>query len=429
VRKLDSAWELLFENFSIMERVEENGYFDIQASDFKKYNFEPRLLTKIDHSHQMPLVMNESKVSILTLSNSTWRIGPFDIFCNLPTWQPPAQEVIQKTLPTWLESLASDAITGEGALINAADASGIFSDFVDEELISTVNGKGRSGSFDFTIKDHSQKAMKIPVTGAQIEVDAGFEGHNALYLVEAKKHMSIDFNVRQLYYPFRTWNQRVQKSVRPIFITLANDVFDLTEFYFEDPEDFSSIRQVSHRRYMLMTQEIDVKEILGLANRKHNTIFNPKAEKVPFPQADDVERLIDLLDFVSMEQRSAENIAENYEFHMRQADYYFSAARYLNLGEIIQGSDGKKYRQLTPEGLQIAMLGYAEKRIALADKMLDIPAIREAYLMSIASDERLSLADVEKIVGLSSIREGISGSTLKRRSQTVLAWTKWLKDL
>jgi hypothetical protein len=429
LRKLDSAWELLFEKYSIREQVEENGFYDIRASDFKEFNFEPRLLTKIDHSHQMPLVMKDCDLSILTLSNSSWRIGPFDIFCELPAWQQPDSSIVHKTLPNWLESLASDAITGEGALINAADASGIITDFVDEEVIPTVNGKGRSGSFDFTIRDHTEKQMRIPVSGAQIEVDAGFEGHNALYLLEAKKHMSIDFNVRQLYYPFRTWDQRVKKQVRPIFVTLANDVFDLTEFEFEDPDDFSSISQVSHRRYMLVAQEIDAKKIFDIAKNKSNEKYYPGSEKVPFPQADDVERLIDLLEFVLIEPRSAEAISDNYEFHMRQADYYFSAARYLNLGEIVQGSDGRKYRKLTPQGQKIASLPYVEKRVALAGIMLDIPAVREAYTISVASDEPLTVRDVEKIVGLSSASEGISGATIRRRSQTVLSWTRWLKGL
>jgi hypothetical protein len=247
-----------------------------------------------------------------------------------------------------------------------------------------------------------------------------------LYLFEAKKHLSLDFNVRQLFYPFRTWDGRVAKKVRPIFITLANDVFDLTEFSFPDPSNMSSIELVSSKRYMLSEDLVSEREIVEIARRTMSGAGRALSRNVPFPQADDFERVIDITEFVSTEPRSLDDISTNYEFHPRQADYYFSAARYLGLGEIIRGSDGINYRQITPLGEEIIRLPYAAKRKAFAKLILEIDAVRQIYLLKVENGVLADMAEAERIVTEHSANEGISGSTIHRRAQTVLAWVKWL---
>lgn len=424
--KSGDAWARLFEHFEIAEHVALEGYFDIQAHHFKRFHLEPRLLTKIDHSHQLPPVMKSKGLAILTLTNSTWRVGPFNIFAKLPEWKVPDSTVVHKTLPGWLESLNGKGITGEGALINAAEASGIFQDFVGEDLVATVSGKGRSGSFDFTVSNTTAGSSKIEVRGAQIEIDAGFEGPSALYLVEAKKHLSLDFNVRQLYYPYRTWSGKVSKPVRTVFITLANDVFDLTEFSFANEMDFSSIQMVSTKRFMLTPDLVTRRQIVQIAEEiERNPPISPIRD-TSFPQADDFERMIDLLEFVATRPRSREDIALNYEFHDRQADYYFSALRYLGLGEKVRGSDGLTYRVLTKVGAEIAALPFAKKRLALAKRLLEVSALREMFLSAVRSGRIHSVEDAEKLVAIAGKVEGFDGSTIHRRAQTALAWVRWL---
>jgi hypothetical protein len=424
--KAGEAWGHLFSHYSIAEKVANDGFYDISSAEIKALHFEPRLLTKVDHSHQVPPIMNDHGLSILTLTNSTWRIGPFEVFKSLPKWTTPDETITHKSLPSWLQALTKDGITGEGALVNAADASGILNDFCGEDLVATITGKGRSSTFDFSVDNKISGTTFIEVKSAQIEIDAGFEGPNALYLFEAKKHLSLDFNVRQLFYPFRTWDGRVAKKVRPIFITLANDVFDLTEFSFPDPSNMSSIELVSSKRYMLSEDLVSEREIVEIARRTISGAGRALSRNVPFPQADDFERVIDITEFVSTEPRSLDDISTNYEFHPRQADYYFSAARYLGLGEIIRGSDGINYRQITPLGEEIIRLPYAAKRKAFAKLVLEIDAVRQIYLLKVENGVLADMAEAERIVTEHSANEGISGSTIHRRAQTVLAWVKWL---
>ena len=424
--KSGDNWKFLFEKYRIAEHVDKHGYFDIRASQFKDNHLEARLHTKVDHSHQLPPIMKSTGTSILTLTNSSWRIGRFEIFEKLPAWTTPDHTVKTKSLPQWLESLTRTGITGEGALVNAAAAAGILKDFAGEDLLPTITGKGRSATFDFKVRNTSGGSTPINVKSAQIEVDAGFEGRNALVLLEAKRHLSLDFNVRQLFYPYLTYSSRVHKPVRPVFITLANDVFDLTEFAFDDPTNLSSIRLVASARYMLTDSTVSEKEILQIALALDANPIPRPSNAAPFPQADDLERIIDMTEFVAAEPRSLDDITNLYEFSPRQSDYYFSAARYLGLGEVVKGSDGLNYRQVTALGSNIAKMPYSEKRLALAKLILEIPAIREIYLAYVENQQMMPKSAAEAAVAKWSAAEGFSGSTVGRRTQTVTAWVRWL---
>lgn len=424
--KSGDNWKFLFEKYRIAEHVDKHGYFDILASQFKDNHLEARLHTKVDHSHQLPPIMKATGTSILTLTNSSWRIGRFEIFEKLPAWTTPDHTVKTKSLPSWLESLTRDGITGEGALVNAAAAADILNDFAGEALLPTITGKGRSATFDFTARNTYGGSTPINVKSAQIEVDAGFEGKNALVLLEAKRHLSLDFNVRQLLYPYLTFSSRVKKPVRPMFITLANDVFDITEFAFDDPTELSSIRLVASSRYMLTDSHVSEKEILQIALAIDVGSHNRVSRDAPFPQADDFERIIDMTEFVAAEPRSIEDITNLYEFSARQSDYYFSAVRYLGLGEIVRGSDGLQYRQATSLGSEISKMPYAEKRLEMAKLVLQIPALREIYLAYFDSLTIMPRVAAERVLEKWSRDEGISGATIVRRTQTILAWVRWL---
>ena len=424
--KAGDNWKILFEKYRIAEHIDRYGYFDIRASHFKDNHLEARLHTKIDHSHQLPPIMKATGTSILTLTNSSWRIGRFEIFEKLPAWTTPDHSVKTKSLPQWLESLTRTGITGEGALVNAAAAAGILKDFAGEDLLPTITGKGRSATFDFMVRNANGGSTPINVKSAQIEVDAGFEGRNALILLEAKRHLSLDFNVRQLLYPYLTFSSRVQKPIRPVFITLANDVFDLTEFTFDDPTELSSIRLVTSSRYMLTESTVSEREILQIALALDSNPIPRTPNVAPFPQADDFERIIDMTEFVAAEPRSLDDLTNLYEFSPRQSDYYFSAARYLGLGEVAKGSDGLNYRQATALGSAISRMSYSEKRLALAKLVLQIPAVREIYLAYFENQKFMTKNEAEAIVAKWSATEGFSGSTVVRRSQTISSWVKWL---
>jgi hypothetical protein len=172
------------------------------------------------------------------------------------------------------------------------------------------------------------------------------------------------------------------------------------------------------------------KEIVHVARkvREQSKASQKTFREVPFPQADDFERIIDLVEFLSESPRTIEEITLQYEFAPRQSDYYFNAARYLGLAEVSRGDDGTNFRQATELAKTIITMPYKERQLRLAELILAIDPIAEIYLDWINGIETPNLDKIEKLFTESKSSQGLSGATLRRRAQTINAWVTWLKS-
>ena len=123
-----------------------------------------------------------------------------------------------------------------------------------------------SGVFDFKINDTQKNFRRVVnVNNSQIEIDAAFEGKNFLTLMEAKRDLSEDFLIRQLYYPYRAWQNKITKTIKTIFLVYSNGIFYLREYFFEEPGNYNSLRLVRQKRYSVENTRItlgDIQKIL-----------------------------------------------------------------------------------------------------------------------------------------------------------------------
>lgn len=428
VSAYDAAWTGIFDKYDVPAVVQQEGFIDVTADQLREFR-EPRLLTKMDHSHQLPKVFQEHGYNILTRGISTFRIGTFEVFQDLPEWTVPATEVENLTLPSYIETLDVTKVTGEPAVINAVHASGVLTNFCGEEVVLTVSGRQRTGEFSFSVDDKVRGTSEVTVSGAQIEIDAAFEGKEAFTIVEVKNHLSHDFCVRQLYYPFRTWRERIKKPTRNVFLTLANDVYDLHEFEFVDPFDYSSATLTNHKRYTIGVVRPTEAEVVTRARRAIEAPTQRVVRVAPFPQADDFERVMDLVAYLSEAPRTVEDLAVNYGFDPRQSDYYYNAAKFLGLAESDKGEDGREYRRSTTLANDILALPYRDKNLRFAELIFEIKPIAETYFEWVRMDEKPSIHRVVEIFSKSQDGEMLAESTQKRRSQTILAWASWLRQI
>ena len=62
----------------------------------------------------------------------------------------------------------------------------------------------------------------LEINGSQYETDGCYETHNHVCLVEAKSILCEDFNIRQLYYPFREVHKKIgnKKQIIALFICI-----------------------------------------------------------------------------------------------------------------------------------------------------------------------------------------------------------------
>jgi hypothetical protein len=416
--KNDIAWEKLFEKHKIIEAVLSNGHTIITSNAINEFR-EARLMTKFDHRSQLPKLFVENNLSILPTSRGGYVIGTFETFHN---FDKDDIEVTKINFPTFLESIDYKDITSEATAINCAFVSEILHDFTEEkELYPTVSGRMSSSSFEFNI--NSLKGLfKINVGNSQIEIDGGYEGTNSLNLIEAKNYISDDFLVRQLYYPYKLWINRVHKQVRSIFLNYTNGIFHLKEYVFDDTDHYNSIRLVKQKKYAVQEGAINIELI-------QEVLVNVKATEepsVPFPQADSFERVINLCEL--LKQRgflSKEEITQNYDFDDRQTDYYSNAGKYLGLIESRKG-DEQVVCYLAEMGIRVFNLPIVERQIEFFRIILSHSVFNKALKLYFDNGNVPSKDEVVEIMKHCNLYKLNSDTTYSRRAQTIISWINWI---
>lgn len=151
-------------------------------------------------------------------------------------------------------------------------------------------------------------------------------------LFEAKRDLADDFLIRQLYYPFRLWKEKVSKEVKTVFLVYSNGIYRIMEYAFEDMDNYNSLHLVKQQRYSIEDTTITMMDIQSVLK---NADPEPEPDNIPFPQADSFERVINLCELIksSNEELTKNKVTANYAFNERQSDYYTNAARYLGLIE------------------------------------------------------------------------------------------------
>lgn len=420
--KTDEAWEKLFDEHEILSHVERNGVFQISAAQIKKFR-EPRLMTKFDHKINLPGKFFRNELSILPITRGDYLISHFEAWHE---FEPINSPVISMSLPEHLQSLDSENIFSETVALNCAAASGIIEDFTgDENIFSTVSGRMSSGIFDFIINNtHKNFLHAIHVNNSQIEIDAAYEGVNFLTLIEAKRDLSEDFLIRQLYYPYRTWRNKISKPIKPIFIVYSNGIFYLREYVFEEPEKYNSLRLVKQKRYSIENTRITLDDIQKILN----TVPSVIEPDISFPQADKFERVINLCELLSEKILSRDEITAQYAFDERQTNYYTDAARYLGLLEKFSDNRVVSY-ELSDFGRKILTLGFRERQLGYCKLILAHKIFADTLKKFFECGEMPSTAEIILLMKNANLYRIGSESTFERRASTIKGWLNWIIKL
>lgn len=418
--KNNVAWEKLFSKYNIIDEAFKKGFFEITSKQINEFR-EARLMTKFDFRVQLPPIFSDNQLSILPISRGGYVISDFETFKDFESENPTP---IKFDFPNYLESIKYDNITSEATALNCAYVTGIIEDFVqDDEIKPTVSGRMGSSSFDFNIR--TRKAdLNIIVNNSQIEIDGGYEGIKSLSLIEAKNSISNDFLVRQVYYPYKLWNGKIKKEVKSIFMTYSNGIFHFREYCFEDPNHYNSLKLKREKKYVIRDGAINLEVIQKIASE--TTI---KAElKVPFPQADSFDRVINIGELLNENGHlTRDYITLNYDFDVRQTNYYTDAGRYLGLIDKTTINSEINY-YLTDLGKLIFNSNINDRQIEFIKLILShgvFNLVMKSYLENAEQPNREKIVELMKISKLYNIT---SDSTFYRRSQTISSWINWIID-
>ena len=433
--KNENAWNQLFVQYNIEDEINRNGQYIIKSKDINTFR-EARLMTKFDHRFQLPKALSNRHLSILPVSRGSYVISDIETFESFT--ENPNLDITEVTIPSYIESLDFSTITSEALAINCAYASQILADFTqDENLIPTVSGRMSSHMFDFTIQKvgKNNSFLYVNVQNAQIEIDGGYEGISALNLIEAKNSLYSDFLIRQLYYPYRLWQGKIEKKVRPIFLTYTNGIFHLREYRFSDPLKYNSIVLVKEKKYRLKDFSEQMLNIEMIQNLSRTVPIVEEPTTVPFPQADSFERIINFCEILynnTGEAYTKEDLSVNYDFkerdsfEMRQVDYYTNAPIYLGFVKKVDVND-KQVFELTDAG--DALFGtnsIVERQVKFIKTILAHGVFNKTLALYLQKAEKPTKDEIVEIMKESHLYKVNSESTFRRRASTVLSWVDWI---
>ncbi len=418
--KNDIAWEKIFEKYKIIEKILEKGQASINSNKINEFR-EARLMTKFDHRSQLPRLFTEHKLSILPTSRGGYVIGNIETFYE---FNEEKIEITKIDFPDFLESLDYRDITSEATAINCAFVSRILHDFTgEEELFPTVSGRMSSSSFDFNINS-SKGLFKLNVDNSQVEIDGGYEGANSLNLIEAKNYISNDFLVRQLYYPYKLWENKISKVVRSIFLTYTNGIFHLREYSFEDSNHYNSLKLIHQRKYAVQESAINIETIQRILNETE-TIREPR---IPFPQADSFERVVNLCELLKQKAvLTKKDITLNYDFDARQTGYYTNAGKYLGLIE--QRTENRQpIYLLTKRGQRVFNLSIIDRQSEFVRLILSHSVFKRTLESYLDNGDAPDKEDIVHIMRHSNLYNVNSSATYYRRSSTITGWVNWIMN-
>ncbi|HSH35086.1 type II restriction enzyme [Schnuerera sp.] len=420
--KNDFAWEKLFDKYNILYEIENKGFYEISSKKINEFR-EARLATKFDHKTNLPKLFIDNHLSILPITRGSYIISSFEAYKEFDEIN---NEVIKVTFPDYIESIDYENITSESIAINCAFVSGILSDFLqDDKPMPTVSGRISSNEFSFYINNlNINKDVKVIVSNSQIEIDGGYEGTESLALIEAKNSISEDFLIRQLYYPFRLWDEKIAKRVKPIFMVYSNGIFTLYEYVFQDPNNYNSLVLVKQKNYTLVQDDIslnDIKDILYNVN----IIEEPR---IQFPQANNIKRLINLCELLYKKDMTKEEITTTYDFNPRQTNYYTDAGRYLGIIDK-KREDNEVVYFLTNEGRNLFKINLKTRQLKFIELLLKHNAFNKTLKEYFKIKQMPSKDNVVKTMKESNLYKIKSDSTFYRRAQTVSSWISWILSL
>ena len=423
----NEAWQKLIEKYNILNKVESDGVFHIKASEIKEFK-EPRLMAKWDCTAALPSVFKKNNLNILPDSRNSYVVGDFLLYEDIPELTESVSKMDYIELPEY-ETVDVNNISSEANAINVLVLSGILDDFLQEEgTVETFNGRMGTGEFEFVVNTFRGSKQKISVKNAQCEIDGGFENENDVIIMEAKNVLNEDFHVRQLYYPYRLWLNKVSKPIRLIFSVYTNMIFRLFEYRFADENDYSSIELVKTKNYSLQDTTIEIEDLIEV--RKTTAVLYKDDQNgdlnVPFIQANSFERVISLLENIKDNPMTAEQIAELMEFDERQSDYYYNAGAYIGIFEK-KKDDGQKKVFLTKLGKEVFSLNYKKSQLKFVELILQHQIFAECFDMVIQNDGEMP--DKKTIENLMRKYNVCNEGQIIRRASSVQGWLRWLFNL
>lgn len=401
-RKIEK-WNIIFNELKLDPT---NPLSFVTAKQIKSLsNEEARLMAKMDTIDNLPKIFQNNSLFLVPVSRGGYAIIKGKGYHSVePFSEKICTHYTNLPLPTSVLGLHS-----EGVFLEYANSCGLLKKVTGiSNLIQTFRGRRTTPDFTFQINN-----IVIDVRGAQIEVDAVFESMEEIIIFEAKVGFPTSFNIRQVYYPFRAF--RNKKNIRNFlfYFDKQQKIYRFWEYEFSPHDSFGSIKFVQNKQYIV--------KVSNVISTKQFFDVEPNKTKLDIPQADDVNKIMQLPLRVVEGYNTSTKIQTVFGFVNRQSSYYRHAAELLGLVE----TNNDIYK-LTEIGKNYIRLSADKKSNFICKLLLQFPIINEVFLEIMSDKDKV--VSKQDIILLLRKTSNLTGSTLERRARTIISWFRWMRN-
>jgi len=400
--------------FELWEKIFAEKKFDtsadlhfITADEIKSISkAEPRIMAKMDSTADLPLIFKKHKYFLLPVNNGKYAIVRGDGFHTLEK----LAESIDFTSRIKFPLTTADRGSSEMQFLDYSFNTGAIQHILNTgPLYQSIRGREYSRALNFLVNK-----TRLEVSSVQIEVDSGLEAEDAIVLLEAKVGTPTDFIIRQLFYPYRHFRiVSPNKKIIPVFFTYepVKKEYHFWVYEFTNEGDYNSIKFKETKSLKIITkEELELEDIKPKGVVEYKNLV---------PQANDLDKVIELTFKVSEGLNNYKDIADYFEFDPRQSSYYREAAEALGLVT----SDRTGYR-LTDVGKRLIQLPAEKRNIFMVEILSDFNLIKYG-LDEIKAKKPVSINELQKLIAKNS---NLTGSTIIRRASSLAAWYKWIAE-
>lgn len=250
-----TSWKKIFDDYKILKHDFSKSPFPISATQIKRacQKFEEtgekevRILCKQDSRESRPDIFKKSDLFLLPVKNGYYNIIKGEGYVDIPEIK---KEIVVYSSKLDFQLDTAKIGNSEMQHLDYAYAASLIRTFTEDlSLVLTIRGRKYTPNFNFNVGKQI-----INVASVQTEVDAGYEGKNQVVLIEAKNFGAKNVIIRQLFYPFRQWQEQTKKKVITLFFDKESgkDVYSIWKFEFSDPSDYNSIKLVKSGKFRIV---------------------------------------------------------------------------------------------------------------------------------------------------------------------------------
>lgn len=212
----------------------------------KKCQFEPRLLTQVNTEHKYS-VLKDNNISIISLGGKpTNYLLTKGIVKSELDYNYDSKDVI--SLNSQTDSVLLPLGSSETSALDNLRYSGMYEHIVGEPI---KYDNLLSGRHYMSMSARIIKKLKrvFNVDKAQFEIDACYETEKYVIHMEAKSSKIEEFNLRQIYFPYRYIYDKIDNKKEIISLFMCpdkNKLYHVWQYKFDKPKRMFSAKVVNH---------------------------------------------------------------------------------------------------------------------------------------------------------------------------------------